>query len=246
MKIREYVQPNDVNEAYEKLVGRKRAVVMAGGIFLRLQKRTVPLVIDLSSLNIGDVKITGNRMTLGAMTTLRQIETDERLPLILRHAMVNIAGVAVRNMATVGGSIMGRYPFSDVATALLALNADLHFHSKGLVSLETFLMEGLEEEDLLLEITFDMPVASGYKAFKKTYTDFALVNVGLVKKERFEISIGARPFRAKRYVVTDLEDLDLVIDAFDFGTDQRASAAYRKVLARALLEDLREEVGAWK
>ncbi|MBM7561724.1 FAD binding domain-containing protein [Fusibacter tunisiensis] len=240
MRITRYIQPNDLNEAYERLVETKGAVIMAGGMFLRLQHRTLPLVIDLGHLGLDGISSAGGLVTIGAMTPLRCLETSQDLPDILKKGTRQVAGVAVRNMATVGGSIMGRYPFSDVACCLLALDAKLKFHYHGEMTLQSFLDHGLEGEDILLEVFFEMPEASDYKSFRKTYTDFPTVAVGVVKRESYTVAIGARPGRAKKWTYDEMNRQTLALEAFEFSSDRRASAEYRKQLAAALLEDIME------
>lgn len=240
MRIRTYIKPNDLNDAYERLIGTKGAVVMGGGMFLRLQKRMLPLAIDLSDLGLSSVKQEPNLVRIGAMTTLRSIETNKDLPTVLQDAVKHIAGVSVRNMATIGGSVMGRYPFSDVITALLALDSTLNFHYKGEVKLVDFLDQGLETEDILTEVMFQQPELSKYDSFRKTYTDFPLVGVGLVKNGDYSMAVGARPGRAKRIISSEIEGLYEALSQMEFGNDCRASGIYRKELAKAVLEDILE------
>ena len=47
-------------------------------------------------------------------------------------------GVQFRNLATVGGSIFGRFGFSDVLTLFLALDAQVELFQRGTVPLEEF------------------------------------------------------------------------------------------------------------
>lgn len=246
MRIRAYVKPNDLNDAYAQLVGTKGAVLMGGGMFLRLQKRMVPLVVDLSDFGLSTIEHEHGNIHIGAMTTLREIENNKELPLILQNAVKQIAGVSVRNMATIGGSIMGRYPFSDVITALLALNSTLSFHYTGNVDLEDFLEYGLESEDILTEVSFKVPELSQYGSFRKTYTDFPLVNVGLIKDVSYVMAVGARPGRAKKVIAVSTDELFAALDNIPFLSDGRASANYRKNLAKAVLEDMLEGGAQWK
>jgi CO/xanthine dehydrogenase FAD-binding subunit len=246
MRIRDYIKPGDLSHAYERLVGTKGAVVMGGGIFLRLQNRTVPLMIDLADLGLDGVNITGDRVEIGAMTTLRQIEKHIGLPEALTGAMKQIAGISVRNMATIGGSVMGRYPFSDVIPVLLSFDTTLHFHSSGDMALLEYLENGLPCCDILTHLTFRMPEKSAYKAYKTIYTDFALVNVSVAKKDGYCVSIGARPGHSKCVRVDGAEEVLGLVERFEFGTDHRASAEYRKALAQALLEDIWEGGESWK
>lgn len=256
MKITEFYRPMDVQDAYEKLMGQKKATLMAGGMFLRLQNRTLPLVIDLEGLNLSGVKTgrnEGKTLLIGAMTSLRDIELHGRLPEVLVASVRQIAGVGVRNLATIGGSVMGRYPFSDINTALAALGAVLHFHVAGPMAMVDFLEGSLKERDMLLwiEVPVREAVKGHFSAFKRVYTDFALLNMALVgvrdSVNRLTISIGARPGVAQtldvQYVGQSAEE---ILEKVTFGDDYRASAPYRQALAIAMLTDALEEVAKWK
>jgi CO/xanthine dehydrogenase FAD-binding subunit len=246
MKIKEMIYPSDINDAYEQLISRKKATLMGGGMFLRLQHRTIPFVIDLSNLGLNDIEITSTGFTIGAMVTLRQIETNASIPDGLKACVRQIAGVAMRNMATIGGSVVGRYPFSDVLTALVSLNATLTFHKKGVVPIAQFADNGLDAPDILVSITVPKVKNSLFAAYKPVYTDFSLVNLSISKADTYTISMGATPKHAKSVTIEVLSDSRAVLDQFDFKTDQRASGQYRRALAKALLEDAFEEAKLWK
>lgn len=248
MRIGTYYEPKDLSDAYENLVNTKGAVIMAGGMFLRLQKRHFPMMIDLSMLGLEGVTEKEGRIEIGAMTCLRDIEKSEKVPAALIEAMRQVGGVSLRNMATIGGSVMGKYPFSDVITPLLALDATLHFYKEGEMRLATFLEGNHPKQDILTNVTFNKPVSSAFKTFKKVYVDFSLLNVVVAKLEEgaYKISIGARPGHAKHIDVQSLKDVKHIISAFEFGDNIRASGAYRNALAQAFLEDLREEEPLWK
>ena len=56
----------------------------------------------------------------------------------ISESLSNILGIGFRNVATIGGTIAGRYAFSDVITALLTLDVKLIFFPKKEMSLENF------------------------------------------------------------------------------------------------------------
>ncbi len=250
MNINELYRPLNVQDAYEKLLDRKKAVLMAGGMFLRLQKRTMPLVIDLDPLRLNQITAAHGQFRIGSMTTLRALETHPQLPKLLKDSVRQIAGVGVRNMSTIGGSVMGRYSFSDVNTALLALCASLQFYMAGEISVEAYLKEGLKEPDILLSVTIPKEVEGLFRAYKMTYTDFSLINLAVADIHgQMRVTIGARPGRS-RLVLGGLEAsadaVEDLLNQFDFGSDSRASADYRRALTRALLSDACTEVSSWK
>lgn len=239
MKILEYRRPADLEEAYMLLNSQKKAVVMGGGLFLRMQKRTIPLVIDLQDLKLDYLKRQENIMEIGAMTPLRKVEVTEWLPEGLKDSVMQIAGVGVRNMATVGGSICGRYPFSDINTALLALDATLNFCKTGQIRMKDYMENGLGEKDILLSVSFKEPITSQSKYYKKVYTDFSLVNISLANDR---LVVGARPGRGVILECVDLTKTpEEILSNVEFGDDFKASGEYRRALAETLLEDLIKE-----
>ena len=60
------------------------------------------------------------RISIGARVTLRELEQHVGLNTYthdaVKNAVKDIVGVQFRNMATIGGSIWGRFGFSDVLT----------------------------------------------------------------------------------------------------------------------------------
>ena len=58
----------------------------------------------------------GDEIHIGAMVSLRQLEINpilnEYTQNAIRESVKNIVGVQFRNLATVGGSLFGRYGFS--------------------------------------------------------------------------------------------------------------------------------------
>ncbi len=246
MKIKEYLMPINIEDAYEHLMDQKNAVLIAGGMFLRLQNRTLPLVIDLANLGLDTITEDADFFRIGSMTTLRTLEKSQALPTALRDSTKQIAGVALRNVATIGGSIMGRYPFSDLCTALVALGAKLSFYASGEVEMAHFLKDGIKDLDILLEIRVPKSQQSLFKAYKVVYTDFSLVNLAICKTDVVRLAIGATPGRAISIDVDKLADIDALLERFEFSDDFRASGDYRKALAKALIEDALEEVQGWK
>jgi len=240
MTIEKYFKPSSIKEAYDLLIKEKKSVILGGGLFLRLQKSTIPIAIDCMGLLSDQIEL-GDEIVIGAMTSLRVIECYEGLPMALRESVSQISGVGTRNLATIGGSVCGRYPFSDINTALIALNAKLEFYHAGLVDMYTYNNKGLEDKDILLKIHMPKCLKSKSSYYKKVYTDFSLVNLSLVDHR---LAVGARPGRPVL-----LEDVDFnksakdIISDIEFKDDFKASGPYRRALAEAKLEDMLKELG---
>ena len=119
LKIKNYVKVKSIAEAYE-LNQKKSACVLGGMIWLKMGNRNVSTAIDLSGLGLDTVQEREDEFYIGCMTSLRDLETNAALNEFtqgaVRESLRHIVGVQFRNCATVGGSIFGRYGFSDVLT----------------------------------------------------------------------------------------------------------------------------------
>ena len=119
LKIKNYVKVKSIAEAYE-LNQKKSACVLGGMIWLKMGNRNVSTAIDLSGLGLDTVQEREDEFYIGCKTSLRDLETNAALNELtqgaVRESLRHIVGVQFRNCATVGGSIFGRYGFSDVLT----------------------------------------------------------------------------------------------------------------------------------
>ena len=83
--------------------------------------------IDLCDLGLDTIEETDEEFSIGARVTLRELEQHVGLNTYthdaVKNAVKDIVGVQFRNMATIGGSIWGRFGFSDVLTVFLAMDS---------------------------------------------------------------------------------------------------------------------------
>ena len=144
--IREYKKVQSLEEAYE-LNQKKSNRIIGGMIWLKMETLNVGTAIDLSDLGLDAVEETETEFRIGAMTTLRTLETHEGLAAYtngaMRESVRHIVGVQLRNLATLGGSLYSRFGFSDVLTMFLALDASVELYKGGIIfySLGNFLFE---------------------------------------------------------------------------------------------------------
>ena len=114
----QYVRAQSLDEAYE-LYQKKPNFVLGGMLWLKMKNKTLGTAIDLCDLGLDQIDEDENEFRIGAYATLRQIETHEALNAYTHGAIAesvrHIVGVQFRNVATVGGSIWGRFGFSDVS-----------------------------------------------------------------------------------------------------------------------------------
>ena len=262
--IQNYRKVEDLAEAYE--LNQKKANRIVGGMmWLRMSKGRVQTAIDLSGLGLDTIEEDVQEFRIGCMTTLRQLELHEGLQKYfggaVRESVRHIVGTQFRNGATVGGSIFGRFGFSDVLTCFLAMDSYVELYQGGIVPLREFVqME--RDRDILVRLIVKK---DGRKAVclseRACSTDFPiLVCTVSISEGRVEAAIGARPMKAEAVTLAEMaedqvlaeltedkiEELaEKAAESFRFGSNMRGSAQYRQHLAYVLvkrgLKKLRKE-----
>ena len=130
MSFPELLTPRTVAQAVEYLsVEDRKPLVFGGGTlvqpFITLGVDTHDVVIDLEQLGLNQVVLNDNEITCGAM--VRLIDLAQALPELqyIQAAISSIGGPAIRNLASVGGNLFAKPPYGDLATLLLALDAEV-------------------------------------------------------------------------------------------------------------------------
>jgi CO/xanthine dehydrogenase FAD-binding subunit len=256
MTVRTYLKPASVDEAAALLAEHENAVIVGGGAYLRLGGRNFEVAVDLFDAGLDYVRESEAGLELGAMATYRMLETDPAIRAyadgVLVRAVERIVGVQMRNLVTVGGTIFGRFAFSNLATALLALDAEVVLHRAGRLSLADFLGGKPARGDILVSVV--LPADGGRAAWQeltRTRNDFAVLNVAAVRRgDDLRIAVGARPGVAclcpQAAAVALAEGAARAGEAaaaeLEYGEDVRASADYRRAICPVLVARAVEEV----
>ena len=257
--IQKYVRAQSLEEAWQ-LNQNKRNRILGGMLWLRLGKGTVNTAIDLCDLGLNTIEETEEEFSIGAMATLRDLEIHAGLNAYAGNAVANalkdIVGVQFRNMATVGGSIWGRFGFSDVLTVFLAMDAYVELYKGGIVPLAQFASMKKDNDILVRLIVKKSPCKVVYTAMRNQRTDFPVIACAVSQVNGvYQASIGARPARAQ--VWQDTEGLlsggitnhsakafaTFVAENAPTEGNVRGSAAYRTHLIRVLTERAILELG---
>lgn len=256
LKFARYVQPQSAKQALSYMQDDCAAV--AGGVFINLANQEVQTAVDLSSLGLDFISDKGDSIEIGAMTTLREVETSsllaENFGGILPKAASFIMGVQLRNLATFGAPIAAKIGFSNILTSVLAIGGKLVFAGAGEVDIEKFVQNPQTEKDLLEKIVLSKQkdAAFSFSIYQKSTLDFPVLNVALNKaKDCVRIAVGARPSPAilckdaqsvfkqsgdcKKAAVAASEEIE-------FGDNLRGSAEYRKLICKTLVEKALLEV----
>ena len=246
--IQKYVRAQSLEEAWQ-LNQNKRNRVLGGMLWLRLGRGSVNTVIDLCDLGLNTIEETEEQFSIGAMATLRDLELHEGLNSYTGGAVANavkdIVGVQFRNMATVGGSIWGRFGFSDVLTVFLAMDADVELYKGGIVPLEQFARMKKDNDILVRLIIKKTPCKIVYSSVRNQRTDFPVLACAVAEMNgQYRASIGARPSRAMLICSEKSEGFaSFVAENVPTEGNLRGSAAYRTHLIRVLVERSMNELG---
>ena len=199
--IREYKKAESLEEAWQ-LNQKKSNRVLGGMVWLKMGKMQIGTAIDLSSLGLDTIEETGEEFRIGCMVTLRDLELAPGLHSYTdgaaRESVRHIVGVQFRNLATVGGSIYGRYGFSDVLTMFLTMDSYVELYKGGIVSMADFVSMKMDNDILIRVIVKKRACQIAYMAVRNQSTDFPVLTCCVSKLEgKYRAVIGARPKRAK-------------------------------------------------
>lgn len=248
--IQNYIRVQSLEEAWQ-LNQNKRSRIVGGMLWMKMSSGSVGTAIDLCDLGLNTIEETEEQFSIGAMTTLRQLELHPGLNAYtggaVRDAVQDIVGVQFRNMATVGGSIWGRFGFSDVLTVFLAMDAYVELYKGGVLPLEEFAAMKYDRDLLVRLIVKKTPGRFVYTAMRAQRTDFPVLTCAVSQLDgACRAVIGARPGRA--LLLRDEQQLlsggiteesagafaDFAAEAIPTGSNLRGSAAYRTHLIRVL------------
>ena len=241
-------------------------------IFLQHGRVDADILVDLGRIPglAGIDSLPGGGLRIGALTRLRDVE---RSPLIrsqyaaLAESMRELAGIQIRNMATLGGNTCNASPAADTIPALMALDAVAVIASESgerrVPYTRFFVGPGrtvLASGELLtaIELPGTAPhTGSRYiKLAVRNAMDIAIVGVGVSVTLDGEhvvacrIALGAvgptviRADAAEAALQGKLPDEAAIQTAADAArdmarpiSDQRASAAYRKKMVGVITRD---------
>ena len=224
---------------------------------------------DITGLGLDTVQETDDEFVIGCMTPLRELEINKRLNEYthgaVRESLRHIVGVQFRNCATIGGSIWGRYGFSDVLTMFLAMDTWVELYDAGRIPLTEFVNRKKDNDILVNIIVRKQPLFVCYMSQRNSKTDFPVLTctASLIGEEARTV-IGARPARA--VVVEDKESIlknfkhmtnkqrteaiekftEYAAEHVTTAGNMRASAEYRTLLVKILIRRTWEAVGGMK
>jgi CO/xanthine dehydrogenase FAD-binding subunit len=124
--ITTYYRPSSLQEALDLLADPKNTLQpMGGGTTLSRRKSDDFGVVDLQALDLGTIETEGQRITAGAMVRLADLLAHPDVGGEMKRAIRLDAAANVRNMATLGGSVVVMDGRSALLAVLLALDTSL-------------------------------------------------------------------------------------------------------------------------
>ena len=220
-----------------------RALYIAGGtMVVPLAVKAVEVLVDISRLEpagLARVEAADGEVAIGALTKLADLTSPEvraDLPLV-HEAVRQCATPIIRNMATVGGALAVAHLPSDLAVALLALDAKLEMvrEREIMLSLEDLLAQGwLRGHDLMLKVMVAKRrpgQGQGFAKFGRSAIDIALVNAAAV------LDLAAGRIESLRLAVGQTSSRPVLLR--DVG-----EAARGKQISKSLIADLARQAAA--
>lgn len=197
-QLRAFHRPTSVATALrlfesEHRAGGRGKFVAGGTDLVVLGDRSLRWLVDLTRLPLRYVKKRGRGWTIGATSTLADLERSAAIGRLADGILAEAAGTAgsrqIRAMGTAGGNLANASPASDLAPPLLALDASVVIAGKGgrrTVPLERF-FRGVNrtvlDGGLLVEIVIPAPPAPkggraawSFQKLGRLESDIAVVN----------------------------------------------------------------------
>ncbi len=185
-----YQKPASLPDAV-KALGTEDAKALAGGMTFipvlkqRLNKPSV--VVDLAKLGLTGITVTGDTVTIGAMTTHETVansaEVKRAIP-GLADLAANIGDKEVRHRGTIGGSLANNDPSACYPSALLALGGTVKTDRRTISADDYFqgmFTTALEPDEVITEVSFPIPQKAAYAKFRNPASRYAMVGVFVAK-----------------------------------------------------------------
>nr|WP_047167604.1 FAD binding domain-containing protein [Sphingomonas sp. Y57] len=246
-----YFLPATIAEAGDLFLRHKGgARLLAGGQTLipELDRpgRPADTLIDLRRIaELGRIDWSSGRVDIGAMVTIAAAQSGlaEAFP-VIAACFAHVANSAVRNRATLGGSLALADPASEISTFLLAYDAEVTLIGGERISVEQ-LIAGRGDGPFINTIRLPLPAArerSGFAEILRRRSGGRSLAMALVRldaeRARLTVSGGAcQPFRIEAAEGPALLDALVARSSIFDGHSTRAwaLAAARRALATAEL-----------
>jgi carbon-monoxide dehydrogenase medium subunit len=228
----DYFRPATLDEALVLLAEHEEAKPLAGGQslvpMLNFRLARPAALVDLGAIDeLRGIRIEGDALVVGAMTTQWDLERSPHAFPLLCDALAYVGHTATRCRGTVGGSLVHADPTAELPVCALALGAELVTNRRSIPAEEFFVSvftTALEPGELLVEVRFPAPAGpSRFVEHAHRHGDFAVVCVARAGDRIAVAGVGSTP------VLWDGDGPDPVGDLF-------SPAGYKSEVARMLVD----------
>jgi aerobic carbon-monoxide dehydrogenase medium subunit len=255
MEAMHYHRPASLAEAVKLLGSHGDDRVLAGGQSilpsLRLGLLATTGFVDLGGIaELQGVKVDGNKVVIGAMTTHAAVAASKDVQAKIPALAALAAGIGdrqVRNRGTLGGSLANNDPAACYPAAVLGLGATIQTNTRQIAADDFF--KGLYETalnpgEVITAVSFPVPEKAAYVKFKQPASRFAIVGV-FAAKTGGGVRVAVTGAKACVFRVKALEDAlaknfspgacdGISIPAAGMNNDLHGSAEYRASLIPVL------------
>lgn len=186
-----YEKPSSIADAVKSLTSDDEAKALAGGqTFIPVLKQRLnkpSKIVDLAKLGLTGVTVSGETVSIKAMTTHHDIansaELKRAIPGLAEQAGW-IGDDAVRHRGTIGGSLANNDPSACYPSAVLAMGATIKTDKRTIEADEYFqgmFTTALEPGELITEVVFPIPAKAAYQKFRNPASRYAMVGVFVAK-----------------------------------------------------------------
>jgi aerobic carbon-monoxide dehydrogenase medium subunit len=186
-----YQKPGSLADAVKLLSDDMEAKALAGGqTFIPVLKQRLnkpSTVVDLAKLGLSGITVSGNTVTIGAMTTHATIASNAEIMTKipgLQHQASLIGDEAVRHRGTMGGSLANNDPAACYPSAVLALGGTIKTDRRSIQADDFFqgmFTTALEPGEIITAIELPVPEKSAYEKFRNPASRYAIVGVFVAK-----------------------------------------------------------------
>lgn len=200
-------KPETLDEAVKLYADIKDAKILAGGTILiknlkvlkKKDAKTPENIISLRRLKeLHGLSLEKDQLTIGSMATISKIFDSTLLTdnlSVLKTVCRNLGTTTIRNMATLGGNLISRFTWAEMGTAMVALDATMHFINKDgkneAVCAEDFYMNGAKTDKILTHVSIKKvpdDVSTYSRISKRSPVDIPLLSICLksnIQKNKF-------------------------------------------------------------
>ena len=247
--INEYHRPKTVEEAVSLLMRKDPKTLPLGGGTILSKSREDVAVVDLQDLGLDKILQEGGRTILGSMVKLESLITHYGKTSSIGRALQIEAGQNIRNMATIGGTLVAGGGRSALLTVLVACQAEVVLlPGNAHKSVEEWLEErsGMAEKRILIsQIEILDAEKTLFESVGRSPNDQPIVccAASLIKDE-LRIAFGGfgeYPILAYKGQL-DKDAWEIAAETLKDADDEWASGNYRfnagKALAKRMVESL--------